>query len=95
MVNHKQKKQQRPVDDEPVASRTRSQTATDEPIAARTRQALGPDPEMSSFADVKDEKSLNEWLHEITFVTSTMTDSDEPQSFQEAWWDPDLIAREK
>ena len=82
-------------DDEPVASRTRSQTETDEPIAARTRQALGSDPEMSAFADVKDEKTLNEWLHEIAFVTSTMSDPDEPQSFQEAWWDPDLVARKK
>ena len=82
-------------DDEPVASRTRSQTATDEPIAARTRQALGSDPEMSAFADVKDEKTLNEWSHEIAFVTSTMSDPDEPQSFQEVWWDPDLVAREK
>ena len=82
-------------DDEPVASRTRSQTATDEPIAARTRQALWSDPEMSAFADVKEEKTLNEWLHEIAFVTSTMSDPDEPQSFQEAWWDPDLTAREK
>ena len=72
-------------DDELVASRTRSQTATDEPIAARTRQALGAEPEMSAFADVKDEKTLNEWLHEIAFVTSTMSDPDEPQSFQEAW----------
>ena len=82
-------------DDEPVASRTRSQTAADKPIAARTRQALGSDPEMSAFADVKDDKTLNEWLHEIAFVTSTMSDTDEPQSFQEVWWDPDLIAREK
>ena len=81
--------------DEPVASRTRSQTAGDEPIAGRTRQALGSHPKMSAFADVKDEKTLNEWLHEIAFVTSTMSDPDEPQSFQEAWWDPDLIAREK
>ena len=24
-----------------------------------------------------------------------MSDPDEPQSFQEAWWDPDLIAKEK
>ena len=24
-----------------------------------------------------------------------MSDPDEQQSFQEAWWDPDLIAREK
>ena len=81
--------------DEPVASRTRSQTTASEPIAARTRQALGSDPEMSAFADVKDDKTLNEWLHEIAFVTSAMSDPDEPQSFQEAWWDPDLISREK
>ena len=82
-------------DDEAVASRTRSLTAADEPIAARTRHALGSDPEMSAFADVKDEKTLKEWLHEIAFVTSTMSDHDEPQSFQEAWCDPDLIDREK
>ena len=81
--------------DEPVASRTRSQTAASEPIAARTRQALGSSPEMSVFADVKDDKTLNEWLYEIAFVTSTMSDPDEPQSIQEAWWDPDLISREK
>ena len=80
---------------EPVASRTRSQTTASEPVAARTRQALGTNPEMSAFADVKDDKTLNEWLHEIAFVTSTMSDPDEPQSFQEAWWDPDLISREK
>ena len=95
LVNHKQRNQQRPQLEWQVVSRTRSQTATDEPIAARTRQALGSDPEMSAFADVKDKKTLNEWLHEIDFVTSTMSDPDEPQSFQEAWWDPDLIAREK
>ena len=71
--------------DEPVASRTRSQTTASEPVAARTRQALGSSPEMSAFADVKDTKTLNEWLHEIAFVTSTMSDPDEPQSFQEAW----------
>ena len=82
-------------DDEPVASRTRSQTATDEPIAARTRQTLQSDPQMSAFADVKDEKTLNEWLHEVACVTSTMSDPDEPESFQEAWWGPDLIEREK
>ena len=80
--------------DEPVASRTRSQTTPSEPIAARTTQALGASPEMSAFTDVKDDKTLNDWLHEIAFVTSTMSDPDEPQSFQEAWWDPDLISRE-
>ena len=82
-------------DDNPLASRTRSQTAADEPIAARTRQELGSGPEMSAFADVKDEKTLNEWLHEISFVTSTMSDPDEPLSFQEAWWDPVLVPQEK
>ena len=81
--------------DEPVASRTRSQTTGSEPVTARTRQALGTSPEMSAFADVKDDKTLNEWLHEIAFVTRTMSDSDEPQIIQEAWWDPDLISREK
>ena len=80
-------------DDELVASRIRSQTAADGPIAARTRQALGSGPEMSAFEDVKDEKTLSEWLHEIAFVTSTMSDPDEPLSFKEAWWDPDLVAR--
>ena len=81
--------------DEPVASRTRRQTESDEPIAARPRQALGSDPDMSAFADVKEEKTLNEWLHEIAFVTNTMSDHDEPHSLQEAWWDPDLIATGK
>ena len=38
---------------------------------------------MSAYADVKEEKTLNEWLHVIAFVTSTMSDPDEPQSFQE------------
>ena len=61
---------------EPVASRTSSQTTASEPVAARTRQALGSSPEMSAFADVKDDKTLNEWLHEIAFVTSTMSDPD-------------------
>ena len=50
---------------------------------------------MSPFEDVKDENTLNEWLHELAFVTSTMSDPNEPLSFQEAWWDPDLVAREK
>ena len=81
--------------DEPVASRTRSQTTASEPIAARTRQALGSSPAMSAFADVKDDKTLNERFHEIAFVTSTRSDPDEPQSFKEAWWDTDLISREK
>ena len=52
-------------DDEPVASRTRSQT---EPVAARSRQSLGSVSEVSAFADVREEKTLNEWLHKITFV---------------------------
>ena len=81
--------------DEPLASRTRRQSAASEPIAARTRQALGSSPETSAFADVKDEKTLYEWLHKIDFVTCTMSDPDEPQSFKEVWWDHDLIAREK
>ena len=30
-------------------------------LQQRTRQALLSDPEMSAFADVKDEMTLNEW----------------------------------
>ena len=45
-------------DDEPVVSRTRSQTEPIEPVAARTKQALGSDPEMSAFAGVKEEKTF-------------------------------------
>ena len=82
-------------DDAPVASRIRSQTTASEPIAVRTRQALRSSPEMNAFADAKDDKTLNEWLHEIDFVIYTMSDPDKPQSFKEAWWDPDLISREK
>ena len=72
-----------------------AKTRASEPIAARTRQALGSSPEMSAYADVKDDKTLKEWLHVIAFVTRTISDPDEPQSFQEACWDPDLISREK
>ena len=43
-------------DDEPVASRTRSQNEPVERVAARTRQAVGSDPEVSAFADVKEER---------------------------------------
>ena len=32
---------------------------------------------------------------EIPFVTSEMSDPSEPQTFQHAWWHPDLEAREK
>ena len=82
LVNHRQKNQpETPVgvaSDEPVASRRRCQTASSEPIAARTRQALGSSPEMSALADVKDDQTLNEWLHEIAFLTSKMSDPDEP-----------------
>ena len=34
-------------------------------------------------------------VNEIAFVTSEMSDPSEPQTFQQAWWHPDLEAREK
>ena len=73
-------------DDEPVASRTRSQAAASEPIAARTKHELGANPETSAFADVKDDKTLNEWIHEIAFAISTMSDPDELQSSKKLDW---------
>ena len=38
---------------------------------------------------------MNEWLNEIAFVTSEMSDPTEPQTFQQVWWHPDLTARAK
>ena len=51
--------------------------------------------EMAEFANIKIVTNINEWLNEIAFVTSKMSDPIEPQTFQQAWWHPDLAAREK
>ena len=51
--------------------------------------------DIAGFVDVKTGSNLNEWLNEIAFGTSEMSDPSEPQTFQQAWWHPDLEAREK
>ena len=51
--------------------------------------------EMAEFANIKIVTNINEWLNEIAFVTSKISDPIEPQTFQQAWWHPDLTAREK
>ena len=48
---------------------------------------------MAGFADVKIGTNINEWLNEIAFITSEMSHPTEPQTFQQAWWHPDLTAR--
>ena len=75
----------------PVASRTRSQTA---PVASRTRSSLGAE-DLASFASVSHGNNLQEWLQEVAFVTATMSDPNEPATFQEAWWHPEAEARAK
>ena len=50
---------------------------------------------MAGLADVKIGTNINEWVKEITFITSDMSDPTEPQTFQQAWWHLDLTAREK
>ena len=65
-------------EDEPIAARTRSYDP--EPIASRTKSQQDS-TEMASFADVKLGSNLNEWLNEITFGTSDMSDPSEPQTF--------------
>ena len=52
-------------------------------------------PELAGLTDVKMGTNINEWLNENTFVTNEMSDPVEPQTFQQAWWHPDLTAREK
>ena len=77
---------------EAIAARTRSHDP--EPIASRMRSQQDL-TDIVGFADVKTGSNLNEWLNEIAFVTSEMSDPSEPQTFQQACWHPDLEAREK
>ena len=46
--------------------------------------------DIAGLADVKTGSNLCEWLKKITFVTSEMSDPSEPQTFQKAWWHPDV-----
>ena len=65
-----------------------------EPIASRTRNQQDL-TDIAGFADAKTGSNLHEWLNDIALVTSEMSDPSEPQTFQQAWWHPDLEAREK
>ena len=38
---------------------------------------------------------MNEWLNEVAFVTSEISDPMELQTFQQVWRHPDSTAREK
>ena len=77
---------------EPIAARTRSHDS--EPIASRTRSQQDLTG-IAGFAEDKTGSNLHEWLNEIAFVSSKMSDPSEPQTFQQARWHPDLEAREK
>ena len=79
-------------EEEPIAARTRSHDS--EPISSRTRSQQDL-TDIADCADVKTGSSLHEWLNEIAFVTSETSDPSKPQTFQQAWWHPDLKAREK
>ena len=79
-------------EDEPIATRTQSRD--EEPIASSTLSQQGLS-ELAGFTDLKIGTNLNEWLNEITFLTSEMRDPTDPQTFQQAWWHLDLTAREK
>ena len=74
----------------PIASRTRSQVELS--ISSRTRSLT---MDVASFADIKCRNNIQEWLEDVAFITATMCDPNEPQTFQQAWWDPDKNAREK
>ena len=68
-------------EEEPIAARTRSHDS--EPIASRTRSQKDL-TDIAGFADVKTGSSQHEFLNEIAFVTSEMSDPSEPQTFQQA-----------
>ena len=69
----------------------------EEPFAARTGRTGSQEDltNIASFAHVKTGSNLHEWLNKIAFVTSEMSDPSEPQTSEQAWWHPDLEAREK
>ena len=51
--------------------------------------------DVASFADIKYGNNVQKWLEDVAFVTGTMCDPNEPQTFQQAWRNPDKNAREK
>ena len=79
-------------EEEPIAARTRSHDS--EPIATRMRSQQDL-TDIAGFANIKLGSNLNERLNEIAFVASEISDPSELQTFQQAWWHPDLEAREK
>ena len=74
----------------PIASRTRSQIEQHTSSRPR-RQAI----DVVLFADIKCGNNIKEWLEDVAFVTGTICDPNEPQTFQQACWEPDKNAREK
>ena len=50
---------------------------------------------MVSFASIQYGNNTQEWLEDVAFVTGTMSDPYEPQTFQQAWWNSDKNTREK
>ena len=67
-------------EEEPIAARTRSHDS--EPIASRTRSQQDL-TDTAGFADVKTGSNLHEWLNEIAFAISEMSDPSESQTFQQ------------
>ena len=51
--------------------------------------------DVASFADIKYGNNIQEWLEDVAFVTGRLCDPNEPQTFQQAWWNPDKNPREK
>ena len=67
----------------PIASRTSSQV--EQPISSRTRSQM----DVASFTDIRYGNNTEEWLDNVAFVTGTLCDPNEPQTFQQDWWNPD------
>ena len=50
--------------------------------------------DVASFTDMKYGNNVQDWHEDVAFVTSTMCDPNEPQTFQQAWWNPEKNAWE-
>ena len=46
------------------------------------------------IANIQYGSNTQEWFEDVAFVTGTICDPNEPQTFQQAWWNSDKNARE-
>ena len=70
---------------------SRTKVKVEQPISSRTRSPT----DVVSYANIQSGNNTEDWLEDIAFVTGTMSDPNEPQTFQKVCWNSDKDTREK